>query len=78
MHSIHAMLVIDMQVGLFEGNPPRHDADGVVRRINEVAKNVRATGGIVIFIQHEDDGGSRRGTKGWEILPSLEGWMAIP
>jgi nicotinamidase-related amidase len=27
-----ALLVIDMQVGLFEGEPSRHDADGVIRR----------------------------------------------
>lgn len=67
-----ALLIIDMQIGLFEGDPPRHDADGVIRRINEIAKVVRATGGIVIFIQHEDDGGLERGTEGWEILPVLE------
>ena len=67
-----ALLVIDMQVGLFEGDPPRHDADGVIRRINEIAGVVRATGGMVIFIQHEDDGGLKRDTQGWEILPVLE------
>ncbi len=67
-----ALLVIDMQVGLFKGDPPRHDADGVIRRINEVAKVVRATGGMVIFIQHEDDGVLARGTQGWGILPVLE------
>jgi len=67
-----AMLIIDMQVGLFEGMPPRHDAQGVVQRINEIARNVRAIGGIVIFIQHEDDGDLRRWTAGWEIHPSLE------
>jgi len=69
---MRALLVIDMQVGLFEGDPPRHDADGVVQRINEIAKDVRATGGIVIFIQHEDNGDFRRGTKSWEILATLE------
>jgi nicotinamidase-related amidase len=67
-----ALLVIDMQVGLFEGNPPRHDAEGVIRRVNEIANEVRSTGGIVIFIQHEDNGAFRRGAKGWEILPTLE------
>src|SRR5512140_613368 len=66
-----ALLVIDMQVGLFEGTP-RHDAEGVVRRVNEIARNMRATGGAVIFIQHEDEGGFQRGTRGWEILPTLE------
>ncbi len=29
-----ALLVIDMQVGLFEGDPPRYDADGVIQRVN--------------------------------------------
>jgi nicotinamidase-related amidase len=67
-----ALLVIDMQIGLFEGDPPRLDADGVIRRVNEIAKVVRATGGIVVFIQHEDDDGLKRGTEGWEILPTLE------
>ena len=67
-----ALLIIDMQVGLFEGDPPRDDADGVIRRINEIARVVRATGGMVIFIQHEDDGILARGTPGWEILPILE------
>jgi nicotinamidase-related amidase len=67
-----ALLVIDMQVGLFEGKPPRLDADGVIQRINEIARVVRATGGIVVFIQHEDNNGLKRGTEGWEILPTLE------
>ena len=69
---MRALIVIDMQVGLFEGDPPRHDADGVIRRINEIAGVVRASGGMVIFIQHEDDGGLKRDTQGWEILPALE------
>ncbi len=67
-----ALVVIDMQVGLFEGDPPRQDADGVIRRVNEIAKAVRTTGGIVIFIQHEDDGSLTPGSEGWEILPSLD------
>lgn len=67
-----ALLVIDMQAGLFEGNPPRYDADGVIQRINEVARVMRTTGGTVIFIQHEDEDRLMRGTKGWEILPVLE------
>ncbi len=67
-----ALLVVDMQVGLFKGDSPRYDADGVIQRINKIAKVMRATGGIVIFIQHEDNGGLKRGTEGWEILPMLE------
>jgi nicotinamidase-related amidase len=66
-----ALLVIDMQ-RLFEGDPPRHVADGIIRRVNEIARSVRTTGGIVILIQHENDGSLTPGSEGWEILPSLE------
>ncbi len=66
-----ALLVIDMQVGLFEGKTPRHDAEGTIQRIKQVAEAVRSTGGIVIFIQHEDDG-MRKGTEPWKLLPALE------
>jgi nicotinamidase-related amidase len=67
------LLVIDMQVGLFEGTPPRYDADGVVRRINAVAGAVRAKGGIVIFVHHDDPQGGilEPGTDGWKLLPTL-------
>ncbi len=67
-----ALLIIDMQVGLFRGEPPRHDAEGVIRRVNEIARVVRRSGGIVRFVQQEDDGGLSPGTEGWEILPTLE------
>jgi nicotinamidase-related amidase len=68
------LLIVDMQVGLFEGHPPRHDANGVVQRINAVARAVRATGGIVVFIQHDDPRGGilEPGTESWKILPALE------
>ena len=67
-----ALIIIDMQVGLFAGDPPRYDAQGVIQRINQIAKTVRGLGGTVVFIQHEDRGLLKRGTKDWEILPALE------
>ncbi len=67
-----ALLIIDMQVGLFEGNLPRHDAEGVIRRVNEITAAVRAAGGLVVFIQHENKSVLKRGTDGWEILPELD------
>jgi nicotinamidase-related amidase len=66
-----ALLVIDMQVGLFAGEPPRHDAEGTVQRINAVGKAVRGAGGIVIFIQHEDEI-LKVGSEAWQLLPALE------
>jgi nicotinamidase-related amidase len=68
------LLIVDMQVGLFEGDPPRLDADGVVRRINRLAEAVREKGGTVIFIRHEEPEGYplEPNTPGWELLPTLE------
>ncbi len=69
-----ALLVIDMQVGLFGADTPRHDAAGVVERINALARAVRREGGAVIFIQHDGPPGDmfEPGSEGWKILPSLE------
>jgi len=66
------LLVIDMQVGLFEGEPPCHDADGVVERINTLACAVRAKGGGVFFIQHENDKSYAPGARLWQLLPTLD------
>ncbi|MEO5929386.1 MAG: cysteine hydrolase family protein [Candidatus Kapaibacterium sp.] len=69
-----ALLIIDMQVGLFNEPRPRHDADGVIRRINALSAAVRASGGIVIFIQHDGPPGDtfQPETAGWRIVPELE------
>ena len=48
-----ALLVIDMQVGLFGADTPRHDTEGTVGRINELARAVRRAGGVVVFVQHD-------------------------
>jgi nicotinamidase-related amidase len=71
---MNVFLIIDMQVGLFDGENPRHDKDGVVKRINEVARAVRSRGGHVIFIQHNGKSGdeTEQGTKGWQLLPELD------
>jgi nicotinamidase-related amidase len=65
------LLVIDMQVGLF-ADGLRVDAEGVVSRINALARAVRAGGGHVVFVQHEDEGSFVRGEPAWELLPTLD------
>jgi nicotinamidase-related amidase len=68
------LLIIDMQIGLFDNDIPRYDADGVVARINNIAKNIRKKHGAIIYIQHDGSKGDslEPGTAGWEILPELE------
>ena len=67
------LLVIDMQAGLF-AQAPRHDADGLVDRINALGRVVRQAGGLVIFIQHAGPQGDtfEPGTDGWTLLESLQ------
>jgi len=69
-----ALLVIDMQAGLFGVDSPRHDAEGVVGRINTLGRVVREAGGLVIFIQHDGPPGDtfEPGTDGWALLKTLE------
>jgi nicotinamidase-related amidase len=65
-----AMLIVDMQVGLRNGEP-KHDLPGVIARINRLAAKVRAASGTVIFVQH-------CGRKGDEFEPHAPGWALLP
>lgn len=52
-----AVLVIDVQQGLCEGDGAAHDCAGVISRINLVTNKARAAKAPVIFIQHESQAG---------------------
>lgn len=69
-----ALLVIDVQVGSFLEPTRKHDASGVIDRINDVARAVRRAGGVVLFIQHDGPSGDafEPGSDAWQLLPSLE------
>jgi nicotinamidase-related amidase len=47
-----ALVVIDMQQGLFSEDTPRHDAAGLVRRLNRLAARLRDRGAPIVFIRH--------------------------
>lgn len=68
-----ALIVVDMQRGSFTDASPRHDAHGLVARLNALADRVRGEGGLVIFIQHEGppDDPQHPGKPGFELLPGL-------
>jgi nicotinamidase-related amidase len=65
-----AMLVVDMQVGLLNGEP-KHDLRGVVDRINRLAAKVREKSGKVMLVQH-------CGRKGDDFEPQTPGWAFLP
>ncbi len=70
----HALIIIDMQLGSFGPETPRHDADGVVQRLNDLAKRTRAQDGAVVYVQHDGPPGDPHApdAPGWQVLPALD------
>jgi nicotinamidase-related amidase len=69
-----ALIVIDMQQGSFTTGTPRHDAEGLVDRLNRLAARVRAAGGVVLYVQHDGPPGDPHhpSQPGWRLLPGLD------
>lgn len=70
-----AVLVIDVQVGLFCAKPPPLEAEPVIARINEVTAQARRAGAPVIFLQHDgglEDADLAPFTDGWKLHPDLK------
>ena len=69
-----ALLIIDMQQGSFPPFAERHDREGVVRRMNDLARGVREKDGVVIAVQHDGPEGDPHhpDAPGWALLPDLD------
>lgn len=69
-----ALIIIDMQQGSFTNRSPRHDAAGLVRRLNDLAGRVRASGGVVLWVQHDGPVGDPHhpSEPGWQLLSELD------
>lgn len=69
-----ALVIIDMQRGSFTPMTARHDAEGLVTRLNGLAARVRAAGGTVVFVQHDGPEGDPHHPDhpGWRLLPGLD------
>ncbi|MGO4153752.1 cysteine hydrolase family protein [Cupriavidus sp. YAF13] len=67
-----ALIVIDVQRGLFDDAPRPGDADAVLGHINGLTARARAAGVPVVFVQHEQAGGALSfGSPGWELERTL-------
>jgi nicotinamidase-related amidase len=66
-----AVLVIDVQQGLCEGEHDAFQSQAVIGRINQVCARARAVGAPVIFIQHESAGYLEFGTEAWQLARGL-------
>jgi len=68
-----ALLVIDVQRGLFDGPPRPFEADAVIGRINTLAQAAREAEVPVIWIQHERDGTAlAHRSDGWHLAAQLD------
>jgi len=67
-----ALLVIDVQQGLCEGEHMAFESSDVIDRINKVSAKARAANTPVIFIQHESQSGYLEfGTDAWQLARGL-------
>jgi nicotinamidase-related amidase len=67
-----ALLVIDVQQGLCEGEHGAFESQQVIERINQVSAKTRAAGGVVVFIQHESNSGYLEfETDAWRLARGL-------
>lgn len=68
-----AVLVIDVQQGLCEGDGAAFDVEGVIARINSVTRKARRVGVPVFFVQHESQRGYLEfATAAWQLATGLE------
>ncbi len=70
-----ALLVIDLQVGMFSGAliPPIHAGDALLARVAGVLNQARRSGMKVVFVRHTAAAGRplEAGTPGWPIHPAV-------
>ncbi len=68
-----AVVVIDVQQGLFSPVPTPADSIDVLSRINRLTESARQHNVPVIFVQHEAAQGDhfRHGSDAWALLPEL-------
>jgi nicotinamidase-related amidase len=70
-----AVLVIDVQTGLFSKDPAPLDAEAVIARINEVTSRARSAGAPVVIIRHDGEPGGdflEPGTEDSKLHPKLQ------
>lgn len=66
-----ALLIIDVQQGMFAYDPPPHRGEEIVRRIAELLARARAKGAAIVHVQHDGGAGSLlvKGSPGWPHHP---------
>ncbi len=67
-----ALIVIDVQQGLFERSTPIYQAEQVLENINTLINNARQAGVPVIFVQHANNNTLVKGSNAWQLHPEIQ------
>lgn len=67
-----ALLVIDVQQGLFERAVPVYQAEQMLANINRLVTGAHRTGAPVIYIQHANDGFLASGSHAWQFHRKIQ------
>ena len=69
-----ALLVIDVQKGMFLEDDPVYDGENLLDKISTLITQARTSGVPVIYIQHNGPEGDslKKGTEGWAIHPAIQ------
>lgn len=67
----YALLVIDVQKGLFNKSTPIYGQDNFLRNLNDLIRKARENNTLIIFIQHSNEKVLVFGTDDWSIHPHL-------
>ena len=73
MQDRSALLIIDVQLGMFQNDAPVHKGEDLLSTIGDLIARARAAEIPVIYIQHSGGRGHRLepGTPGWPIHPAI-------
>ena len=67
-----ALLVIDIQHGLFEHKSPIYNADHLLQTINNLIDRAHQADMPVVFFQHINKGILKKNVPGWKLHPDLK------
>ena len=67
----YALLVIDIQKGLFNKSTPIYKADQFLRNVNLLIKKARENDMPIVYIQHSNPKGLVYGSNDWRLHPDL-------
>ncbi len=70
-----ALLVIDVQKGLFERSTPIFNGEQVLENINALIVRARQAGVPVIFIQHANESTLVKESDAWQLHPKSCHWI---